>query len=68
MPLNSHLPFSQTVDVLEGHGHAVAATALNSRPVIVDGSPTTGRLADLMNTDGVLKVFDRYELVRICSY
>lgn len=56
------------MDVLEGHGHAVAATALNSRPVIVDGSPTTGRLADLMNTDGVLKVFDRYELVRICSY
>ena len=48
------------LDILEGHGHVVGATAVNSRAQIIDGSPTTGRLADIMSTEGVLKVFDRY--------
>ena len=48
------------LDILEKHGHAVGATAVNSRPSIVDGSPTTGRLADVISTEGVSRVFDRY--------
>lgn len=49
------------LDILEEHGHAVAATTVNSRAQIVDGSPTTGRLADAMSTEGVLKLFERYD-------
>ena len=48
------------LDILEGHGHAVGATAVNSRATIIDGSPTTGRLPDVISTKGVLRVFDRY--------
>ena len=60
------------LDILERHGHAVGATAVNSRPSIVDGSPTTGRLADVISTEGISRVFDRYgilveRLVRIAS-
>lgn len=40
------------LDILEGQGHAVGATAVNSRAPMIDGSPTTGRLADLMSTEG----------------
>ena len=47
------------LDILERHGHAVGATAVNSRVQIIDGSPATGRLADAMSTEGVVKVFDR---------
>ena len=47
------------LDILEGHGHAVGATAVNSRATIIDGSPTTGRLVDIMPTAGMSKVHDR---------
>jgi len=47
------------LDILEGYGHAVGATSVNSRATIIDGSPTTGRLADIMPTDGMQRVHDR---------
>ena len=47
------------LDILERHGYAVGATAVNSRPSIVDGNPKTGRLADIISTEGVSRVFDR---------
>lgn len=30
------------LDILETHGHAVGATAVNARAPMIDGSPTTG--------------------------
>jgi hypothetical protein len=47
------------LDILEGHGHAVAATALNERATMIDGSPKTGRLADIMSTEGLPRIRDR---------
>ena len=47
------------LDVLERQGHAVGATAVNSRVSIVDGSPKTGRLADVMSTEGIPRIHDR---------
>ena len=49
------------LDILQGenHGHAVGATAIDARAPMIDGSPATGRLADVMSTDGVPRVFDR---------
>ena len=47
------------LDILEVHGHAVGATAINARVSIIDGSPKTGRLADVMSTEGVLRIRDK---------
>ena len=46
------------LDILAGHGHAVGATAVNARVSMVDGSPKTGRLADVMSTEGLLRIRD----------
>ncbi|MFM7257017.1 MAG: hypothetical protein ACKO1E_00300, partial [Acidimicrobiaceae bacterium] len=35
------------LDILEGHGHAVGASAINARVNMIDGSPKTGRLASI---------------------
>ena len=47
------------LDILERQGHAVGATAINSRVEIIDGSPKTGRLADVMSTEGIPRLHDR---------
>lgn len=47
------------LDVLESQGMAVGATSVNSRATIIDGSPTTGRLSDILSAEGVTKIFDR---------
>ena len=47
------------IDVLEGHGHAVGTTAINTRVPMLDGSPKTGRLADVMSTEGIPRIHDR---------
>ncbi|KAL7554934.1 hypothetical protein ACHAWF_018496 [Thalassiosira exigua] len=47
------------LDILERHGHAVGATAVGGRAPMIDGSPSTGRLADIMSVDGVPRMFDR---------
>ena len=47
------------LDILERHGHAVGATTVNGRAPMIDGSPSTGRLADVMTADGLPRVFDR---------
>ena len=47
------------LDILERQGHAVGATAINSRVDIIDGSPKTGRLADVMSTEGIPRIHDR---------
>ena len=46
------------LDILAGHGHAVGATAVNARVSMIDGSPKTGRLADVMSTEGLLRIRD----------
>jgi hypothetical protein len=50
------------LDALDRQGHAVGATAINSRVEIIDGSPKTGRLADFMSTEGIPRIHDRYFL------
>ncbi|KAL7553976.1 hypothetical protein ACHAWF_017328 [Thalassiosira exigua] len=47
------------IDILQGQGHAVGAIALNGRSPMVDGSPTTGRLSDVLSTEGLSRIFDR---------
>ncbi len=47
------------LDILEGHGHAVSATAMNERATMIDGSPKTGRLADVMSTDELPRIRDQ---------
>lgn len=48
------------IDVLEKQGMAVGATAVNAgRAVIIDGDPSSGRLADVMSPNGVPRMFDR---------
>ncbi len=47
------------LDILERQGHAVSATAINGRSLMIDGSPTTGRKADVMSTDGSPRIVDR---------
>ena len=51
--------FGRMLDVLEEQGHVVGATAINERVSMIDGSPKTGRLVDVMSTEGVLKIHDR---------
>lgn len=50
------------LDILERHGHAVGATAINGRVQMIDGSPSTGRLADVMSTEGSPRIVDRHFL------
>ena len=52
------------LDILEGHGHAVGANAINARVNMIDGSPKTGRLADVFPADGILKIRDRKFLMQ----
>ena len=52
------------LDILEVQGHAVGATAVNARVSMIDGSPKTGRLADVFPTEGLLKIRDRKFLGR----
>jgi uncharacterized protein (DUF1501 family) len=52
------------LDILEGQGHAVGATAVNDRATIIDGSPKTGRLADVMPSEGVPRIRDKSFLGR----
>jgi len=47
------------LDILEVHGHAVGATAVNARVSMIDGSPRTGRLADVVSSEGVLRIRDK---------
>jgi uncharacterized protein (DUF1501 family) len=47
------------LDVVERQGHSVGATAINARSPMVDGAPSTGRLADVMSTEILPRVFDR---------
>ena len=46
------------LDILERDGEAVAATAINTRAAMLDGNPKTGRLADIISSDGLHKVYD----------
>lgn len=46
------------LDVLERKGEAVGATALNSRAAMIDGSPKTGRLADILSTESIARVYE----------
>jgi hypothetical protein len=46
------------LDVLERNGEAVGATAVNSRSVMIDGSPKTGRLADVLNTESIARIYE----------
>lgn len=52
------------LDILEVQGHAVGATAVNARVSMIDGSPKTGRLADVFPTEGLLKIRDRNFLIK----
>lgn len=47
------------LDVLENHGHAVGSTSIDARAIIIDGSPTTGRLSDVIPKEAMLKIHDR---------
>ena len=47
------------LDIVERQGHAAGATAINARSQMVDGDPSTGRLADFMSTEMLPRVFDR---------
>ena len=44
------------LDVLERNGEAVGATAVNTRAAMIDGSPKTGRLPDIISADGLHKI------------
>ena len=46
------------LDILEGYGEAVSATAVNFRASMLDGSPKTGRLADIISAKGLHKIYD----------
>lgn len=46
------------LDVLERNGEAVGATAVNTRAAMIDGSPKTGRLPDIISADGLHKIYD----------
>ena len=46
------------LDVLERNGEAVSAIAVNTRAAMIDGSPKTGRLADIISADGLHKIYD----------
>ncbi len=47
------------LDKLQGYGHAVSSTSVNSKVPMVDGSPTTGRFADAISTEGLPRIFER---------
>jgi len=47
------------LDVLEDYGLAVSATSVNAHSIMIDGSPTTGRLSTAMDTSGVPRVYHR---------
>lgn len=47
------------LDILERHGYSVGATAVDARAPMIDGSPSTGRLADVMSANGVPRMYDR---------
>ncbi len=46
------------LDVLERNGDAVSATAVNSRAAMIDGSPKTGRLADILSTENIARIYE----------
>ena len=46
------------LDILERYGEAVSATAVNTRAAMIDGSPKTGRLADIISANGLHKIYD----------
>ena len=47
------------LNILEGYGHAVGSTSVNSRATIIDGSPTTGRLDDVLPAGEIHRIHDR---------
>ena len=47
------------LDVLERNGEAVSAIAVNTRAAMIDGSPKTGRIADVISADGLHKIYEK---------